>query len=164
MNALVRALVVLTIAASGSYAVGGVTTSGPETTTATDDVAVTTTPTTTPETSASPTPKPTPSGRAFATAKQAWVSCVQDAHALHREAAEARRAAGEPPKRFDRVAACGEKPHPRDFGLASSEASEVADTEDAEDAGEHADDADDADEDKDDNADHGRGRGHDDHH
>lgn len=121
MKALLRALVVIALAASGTYAVGGVTPSHPDTTSSTDDV-VTTGTTGTVKTPVAPAPKPTPGGRAFATAKRAWVSCVQDAHALHREGAKARRAAGEPKTKFSR-ATCGPKPHPRDFGLGSSEAS-----------------------------------------
>lgn len=118
MNAFVRAMIGLTLAASGTLAVGAVSGSPDDSTT--DGAVVTTEVEETTE--ATPSPKATPSGRAFATAKQAWVRCVQGAHALHREDAKARRAAGEPATRFDRNATCGAKPHPRGFGLGSADA------------------------------------------
>lgn len=126
MRSIARLLVGLALAASGASAFVGDTDPAPSTDTAVlttsgdadvNEIAL----------EASPSPTPTTGGRAFAAAKKTWISCVQDAHELHKEGAAARREAGAEATAFDREASCGEKPHPRGFGLASSKVRESDD-------------------------------------
>jgi hypothetical protein len=55
-------------------------------------------------------PEPAQQGQAFAAAMQEWAACVG-------EAAAAREDAGEDAGRFDPFEACGDLPHPSDFGI-----------------------------------------------
>lgn len=168
MTGITRLLLGLTLAASGAGALVGDTTTAPDPSVETTSTDTTSTETTSTETASTDDDIETSDDEgadeakgpgAFPTAKKAWIDCVQQAHALHREGAEARRESGAEPKRFDREAACGEKPHPRDFGLASSGHDDDAD-DDADDSDE-VEGPDDDDDEEDGDRQRRRGRGSD---